>query len=242
MNHQRLPGVIVSIPAVIAAAAVPLLAQTATEAPVLRVQGSAEIRIVPDLAVVRLGVANEAQTAQEAQQAVNSTAAAVLAAVRRVGIDEQNVQTVRLVLSPIYSSRRQGDPQEPRIVGYRASNTVSVRTEDLSLVAPVIDAALDAGANQLEGVSFGLQNDQAVKQQALRQAIEEAHGKAEAMADALDVDLEAIISVTEEPGFVREPMMEMSRAMAMQAAPQTAVSPGEVAVSASVSIEYRLSE
>jgi len=106
--------------------------------------------------------------------------------VRRVGIDERNVQTVRLVLSPIYSSRCQGDTQEPRIVGYRASNTVSVRTDDLSLVAPVIDAALDAGANQLEGVSFGLQDDQVVKQQALRQAIEEAHGKADAMADALD--------------------------------------------------------
>ena len=240
--NQRLLRVLASALALVAAATVPLLAQPATEAPVLRVQGAAEIRIVPDLAIVRLGVANEAQTAQEAQQAVNSASDAILAAVRRVGIDEQNVQTVRLVLSPIYSSRRPDDTQQPRIVGYRASNTVSVRTEDLSLVAPVIDAALDAGANQLEGVSFGLQDDQAVTQQALRRAIEEAHGKAEAMAAALGVELEAIISVTEDPGFVREPRMEMSRAMAIQAAPQTSVSPGEVAVSASVSIEYRLSE
>ena len=237
--NQRLPRLLASALALVAAAAVPLLAQTA---PVLRVQGSAEVRIVPDLAVVRLGVANEAQTAREAQQAVNRASDAILDAVRRVGIDEQNVQTVRLVLSPIYSSRRPDETQEPRIVGYRASNTVSVRTEELSLVAPVIDAALDAGANRLEGVSFGLQDDQAVTQQALRQAIEEAHGKAEAMAAALDVELEAIISVTEAPEFVREPMMEMSRAMAIQSAPQTSVSPGEVAVSASVSIEYRLSE
>ena len=238
MNQRPLKP-LVPILALVAAAAVPLLAQTA---PVLRVQGSVEIRTVPDLAVVRLGVANEAQTAREAQQAVNRASDAILDAVRRVGIDEQNVQTVRLVLSPIYSSRRPDETEEPRIVGYRAANTVSVRTEELSLVAPVIDAALDAGANQLEGVSFGLQDDQAVTQQALRQAIEEAHGKAEAMAAALGVELEAIISVTEAPGFVREPMMEMSRAMALQSAPQTSVSPGEVAVSASVSIEYRLSE
>ena len=224
------------------AASVPLLAQTATEAPVLRVQGSAEIRVVPDLAVVRLGVANEAPTAQEAQQAVNEASDAILDAVRRAGIDERNVQTVRLVLSPIYSSRRPNDTQEPRIVGYRASNTVSVRAEDLSFVAPVIDAALEAGANQLEGVSFGLQDDQAIKQQALRQAIEEAHGKADAMAAALGVELDAIISVTEEPGFVREPMMEMSRAMALQSNAQTSVSPGQVVVRASVSIEYRLSD
>ena len=62
------------------------------------------------------------------------------------------------------------------------------------------------------------------------------------MAAALDVELDAIISVTEEPGFVREPMMEISRAMALQSDAHTSVSPGEVAVSASVSIEYRLSE
>ena len=126
-------------------------------------------------------------------------------------------------------------------MGYRASNTVSVRVDDLTLVAPVIDAALEAGANQLDGVSFGLQDDQTVKQHALRQAIEEAHGKAAAMATALGVDLEAIISVTEREDFVREPIMEMSRTMALQSNAQTSVSPGEVVVSASVSIEYRLS-
>ncbi|HJN44409.1 MAG: hypothetical protein CL477_09565 [Acidobacteria bacterium] len=240
MNYQPLRSLVPML--ALAAASVPLMAQTATEAPVLRVQGAAEVRVVPDLAVVRLGVANEAQTAQEAQQAVNSASDAILDAVRRVGIDEQNVQTVRLVLSPLYSSRRPGDTQEPRIVGYRASNTVSVRVDDLNLVAAVIDAALAAGANQLEGVSFGLQDDQAVRQQALRRAVDEARGKADAMAAALGVELAGIISVTEEPGFVREPMMEMSRVMAVQSAPQTTVSPGEVAVSASVSIEYRLSE
>ena len=117
-----------------------------------------------------------------------------------------------------------------------------MRVDDLNLVAAVIDAALAAGANQLEGVSFGLQDDQAVRQQALRRAVDEARGKADAMAAALGVELAGIISVTEEPGFVREPMMEMSRVMAVQSAPQTTVSPGEVAVSASVSIEYRLSE
>ena len=82
---QRPLRPLVPILAVVAAAAGPLLAQTAIEAPVLRVQGSAEIRVVPDLAVVRLGVANEAQTAQEAQQAVNSASAVVLDAMRRVG-------------------------------------------------------------------------------------------------------------------------------------------------------------
>ena len=215
-------------------------AQTPTAEPVLRVQGAAEIRVAPDLAVVRLGVAEEAQTAREAQSAVNLAAGAILDAVRGVGIEERHVQTVRLVLSPVYSPRRPGDREEPRIIGYRASNTVSVRVEDLGLVGQVIDAALDAGANQLEGVSFGLQDDQAVRQQALRQAIAEARGKADAMADALGVELGAIISVTEGNVFVRPPVMETARIMALQGEAPTSVSPGEVSVSASVSIEYRI--
>ncbi len=112
--------------------------------------------------------------------------------------------------------------------------------EDLGLVGQVIDAALDAGANQLDGVSFGLQDDQAVRQQALRQAIAEARGKADAMADALGVELDAIISVTEDNVFVRQPVMEAARGIALQVEAPTSVSPGEVSVSASVSIEYRI--
>ena len=224
------------------ATAVPGLvrAQAPTEEPVLRVQGSAEIRVAPDLGVVRLGVAEEARAAREAQSAVNATAGAILDAVRGVGIEERNVQTVRVVLSPLYSSRRPDDREEPRIVGYRASNTVSVRVDDLGLVGQVIDVALEAGANQLEGVSFGLQDDQAVRQLALRQAIAEARGKADAMADALGVELDAIISVTEDNVFVRQPVIETARVMALQGEAPTSVSPGEVSVSASVSIEYRI--
>ena len=224
------------------ATAVPGLvrAQAPTEEPVLRVQGSAEIRVAPDLGVVRLGVAEEARAAREAQSAVNATAGAILDAVRGVGIEERNVQTVRVVLSPLYSSRRPDDREEPRIVGYRASNTVSVRVDDLGLVGQVIDVALEAGANQLEGVSFGLQDAQAVRQLALRQAIAEARGKADAMADALGVELDAIISVTEDNVFVRQPVIETARVMALQGEAPTSVSPGEVSVSASVSIEYRI--
>lgn len=216
-------------------------AQSANQAGVLRVQGSAEIRAASDLAVARLGVAEEAATAEEAQSAVNVTANAITNAVRAVGIREDEVQTVRLMLSPVYATRRPGDTEQPRIVGYRAENTVSIRVEDLDLVGPVLDAALAAGANQVEGVSFGLQDDRVVRQQALRQAVATARGKANAMADALGVTLASIVSVSEDNVFLRQPIMETARTMAFQqvAAP-AAVSPGEVVVSASVSIEYKI--
>lgn len=226
---------------VVAALPASVAAQPATSSPVLRVQGTSEVRIVPDLAVVRVGVVHEAGTAQEAQRMVNAASAAILEAVQQTGVDERQVQTTQIALFPLYASQRGGGSDEPRIVGYRASNTVSVRVEELGRVAPVIDAALGAGANQLEGVSFGLRDDRAVTRQALGQAVEDARGKADAMAAALGAELEGVLSVTEQAGLIQQPMMEM-RAMALQAEPQTSVSPGEIAVSASVSIEYRLSE
>lgn len=237
-NHPRL---FVFVWAVVAALPAVVTAQPEASPPRLHVSGTADVRVAPDLAVVRLGVAHEAPTAREAQRQVNAVSVAILAAVEGAGVEERQVQTTQLTLSPIYSSGR-GVDEEPRITGYRASSTVSVRVEQLERVAPVIDAALDAGANQLQGVSFGLLDDRAVKQQALRQAIGEARDKADAMAAALGMELDGLVSISEQAGFVQPPMMEMSRAMALQAESSTSVSPGEIAVSASVSLEYRLSE
>ena len=105
----------------------------------------------------------------------------------------------------------------------------------------VIDAALEAGANQLEGVSFELQDDLASRQAALRNAVAEARAKAEAMADALGVRLVSILSVNEGPVAIERPMMEMARAASLQQGAPTPVSPGEVSVAASVTIRYQIS-
>jgi hypothetical protein len=217
-------------------------AQPPTPESVLRVQGTAEVRAAPDLAVVRLGVNEQAPTAGEAQRAVNTVARAILDAVIDLGIEPQRIQTVRLVLSPIYAPRQPNTPQEPRIVGYRASNTVSIRVDDIDVVGQVVDAALQAGGNQLEGVSFALADDQPLRQEALGQAITRARGKAETMAAALGVSLGEVITVTEDNVQIQPPMMMMenARAFSLQAEAPTAVSPGEVSIRASVSIAYQL--
>src|SRR5438105_2870938 len=78
----------------------------------------------------------------------------------------ERIQTARLVLSPVYAPRSPESRDAPRIVAYTASNTVTVRLEDLSLVGPVIDSGLKAGANQLDGVQFALRNELPTRQQA----------------------------------------------------------------------------
>ena len=220
----------------------PVWAQSdSTDRPLLSVNGSAEVRVEPDIATVRLGVVEEAATAREAQDGANRLAAGILGAIREVGIPEDHVQTSRLTLTPIYSRSRPGAGSAPRIVAYRASNEVSVRVEELMRVGEVIDAGLGAGANQLQGVRFGLQDDRTARENALKQAIAEARGKAAAMADALGVELGPIVSVQEGGVSIVRPMMEMGgRAMAMQEAVPTPVAPGDVRVSATVSIRYQI--
>ncbi len=207
---------------------------------VLTVQGSAEVRVVPDLAVVRLGVVEQAPTAEDAQDGVNGVANRIIDALRAEGIEESDVQTSRLNLSPVYSRQRPGGDQAPSIIAYRAANTITVRVEALDRIGEVIDAALGAGANQLEGVAFELQDDLASRQEALRNAVGEARDKAEAIADALGVALISILSVNEGGVMIERPIMEMSRALSLQQSEPTPVSPGEVTVGASVTIQYRI--
>src|SRR4051812_35235351 len=167
------------------------LAQTSVvpQPPMLVVMGNGEVMAAPDEATVRLGIVRQAPAAQSAQDQANAVAQQILSEIRKAGVMPERIQTARLVLSPVYAPRSPESRDAPRIVAYTASNTVSVRLEDLSLVGPVIDAGLKAGANQLEGVQFSLRNELPSRQQALKQAVNEARGKADAMAEALGVKL-----------------------------------------------------
>jgi hypothetical protein len=224
-------------------AASPALAQNPNPEPMLSVQGNGEVRVTPDVALVRLGIAVQDETASQVQQEANRVASAVIDAVLGEGIAERQVQTARLQLSPIYGRQEPGDNDTPRIVGYRASNTVTIRVEDLTRVGAVVDAALGAGANQLEGIGFGLDDDQAAREDALRAAVEEARSKAQVMAVALGVELDGILAINEGGIFIQEPAMAMMESrMAVQADMSTPVAAGEVTVRANVSIQYRIAQ
>jgi uncharacterized protein YggE len=211
--------------------------------PVLTVSGSGNARVAPDEANVRLGVVAQAPTARAAQDQVNKAANAVLDAIRKLGIQAEDIQTSGLSLAPLYSQNRPGaESQSPRITGYQANNTVTVRVNDLTKVGPVIDAGLSAGANTLDGVEFGLRNDEAARSQALADAARAARAKAETLAKALGLRLGEILEVAEGGVSVSPPPYPRLARMAMaeSAMDSTPVSAGQVGVTASVTIRYRI--
>lgn len=222
-----------------------------TWVPVISVAGNGEVRQVPDEATVRLGVTAQADNAAEAQARANEVANAILAAVTALGVERSAIQTSRLVLDPVYSQpgpeERRGEREYvPRVVGYRASNVVSVQLADLAKVGPVIDAAVGAGANEVQGVDFRLRNDRPAHQQAVRRAVEEARGTATAIAEALGVTLGPVLEAREGGAQVMYPQMDVrayrQEAMMASAPPPTPVSPGEVEIHARVEITYRIAQ
>lgn len=226
------------------------------EHPLLIVSGQAEVSVKPDQAIVRLGAVAQAETAAEAQNDVNKVMQQAIEAIKDLGIADQKLSTAGISLSPVYSQPRPprplprdgrerqdvDEPFEPRIVAYRAHNTLRIEVDDLTKVGPVIDSGVKTGANNIEGVAFGLKNDKDARSRALQNAAKEAQDKAQALAKAMDIDLGPIWRIEEQHVEVRPVGFDRGmRMMAMEAA-ATPVQPGQVDVTASIRVQYRLDE
>ena len=209
--------------------------------PVLSVQANGEARVAPDEATVRLGVLAQAPTARAAMDQANRSANAILEAIRKLGVKAEDIQTSELNLNPLYANEPEMRGGEPRISGYQATNVVSVRLEKLDLVGPVVDAGLAAGANRLDGVIFGLRNDEAARSTALTRASEAARAKAETLARALRVRLVEIVEVVEGGVNVFTPIHRGARmAMETSMSADTPVSAGQVGIDANITLRYRI--
>lgn len=209
--------------------------------PSIVVTGRGEASGRPDRAVVRLGATAQAEAASAAQQQVNQVVGRAIEQIKALGIPEERIQTSGISLHPVYSQRPRprGDGDEMRITGYQASNTVRVQIDELLKVGDVIDAGVSAGANEVQGVSFELRDDARQQAAALMQAARQAHGKAAALAMAMDVQLGPVMEVIESGVQPVYQMMDMRMAMG-GAAEGTPVQPGEVQVGASVTVRFMI--
>src|SRR5581483_6535616 len=144
----------------------------------ITVTGQGSVRTVPDRAQLSLGVSTDAKTAAGALRANAAEIAKVIAAVKAQGVPAADVQTEQVSLSLRYADDGQG------IVGYTATNSVSVVVRTLAKVGAVIDAAVDAGANQVSGPNLVRSDQNALYRQAMRAAISNARAKARAIAKA----------------------------------------------------------
>jgi uncharacterized protein YggE len=214
--------------------------------PAVTVVGEGRVSADPDRAIVRLGATIQREDAASAQRELDAVMQRATDAIVALGIARASVQTSSLTLRPIYANdeptaetgaQRARRAAEPRIVAYRATNVVRVTVDDLRLVGGVIDAGITAGANEIRGVSFALQNDLPYRLNAIERAAEVALQKARAVSSALGVRLTEPLDVREQSAVI--PYRELDERFARaELGAAAAIEPGEIAVEASVELRY----
>lgn len=189
----------------------------------LSLTGHGEVRIAPDLATVAAGVSSNAKTAGEALAANTADMEKVMAALKAAGIAETDIQTSSFMVQPRYDYYNDG--RTPRLTGYDVSNTVTVTLRKLETLGVVLDQLVQAGANQIHGVSFGVDKPDAALDEARKQAVADARHKAEIYATAGNIRIGKVLSIAE--GSSGQPPVPIVRARMMAA--EAAASPVPIA-------------
>ena len=220
----------------LALAAVAGPARAQTPPPAIRVAGTGKVSAPPDTGHLSAGVTSEAPTAAEAVRANGQAMEKVLAALDAAGVPRQHVRTSGFSLFPVHADRVEPRAQ-PRIVGYRASNQVTVRVAGVEKVGGVLDQLVAAGADEMGGVSFSVGDPTPLLDEARKRALADARRKAELYAASAGVRLGRLLGIEEVGGGA--PSFPMPHAR-MEAAAPVPIAPGQVDLSITAVATYAI--
>lgn len=205
---------------------------------VIAVSGRGKLDVKPDTAIVTLGFQKQAETAQEAQSLANAAMSAVLQAVKGKGVADEKIRTSSFHLTPEYNYIEHTGPV---LTGYRVNSTVTITIHSLESTGPVIDAAIQAGANQVQNVQFTLKDQDQYMQEVIDKALANARSKAEKSAATLGTKVVGVRRVTVSEPYGGNPPIVMGRALEANMADMgMPIQPGEMQLNASVQVEFML--
>lgn len=208
----------------------------------ITVSGEGRISAAPDTAWITTSVVTEAATAREAMAANSARMNAVMERLQSVGIPAANRRTSGLSLQPRWTRPELQQNRAPVIDGFTARNELTLRITDLEGFPELLDLLVsDDAANTFGGIRFGLADPQAAEDDALTAAVADARRKAELLASAAGASLGEVLSITEGGAFAPRPEM-MMRMDAESVSSGVPVSPGEVEITASVTLVLALQD
>lgn len=200
----------------------------------ITVTGSGTITLVPDIAHVTVGVTMNKTTVKEARADAATAMNAVIAAIKALGVDDKDLQTVGLNLYPQY-----GPNGTQRIIGYQISEQLQITVRDLDKVGDVVDAATTTGATDVNGVSFDVADPAKAMDDARAKAIEAARTTASAMASAAKVSLGTVLSISESAVSGPQPYYAAG-AKSLDSAAATPVQIGTQDLQATVTVVFEI--
>lgn len=214
----------------------------ALPAPHIAVIGEGEVALAPDMAVLGLAVISEEETARAALDANNEAMARVLAAMIEFGVAERDLRTFGFSVNPRYSSAKSStDRQEPRIVGYRVHNSLTVRVRDLAKLGAIIDRSVSLGVNEGGNITFTNDDPSAAITEARTNAMADAIARAKTLTEAAGVELGKVLSINEQ-SFRPQPMPMARAELAMRASDAVPVAAGENTYRVQVNVTFALNQ
>lgn len=245
-----------AVPAAAQPAPAPAVAPLGPNSALLSLTAEGRSRRTPDLAMFTAGVVTQGRTAAEALAENNRQMQAVVAALRQAGVAERDIQTAAISLNPRYTNPERdamiraretrepyvppAEPSAPRIVGYDARNSVQVRVRRVAEMGRIIDALAAAGANEIHGPAFTMDEPRAALDEARSAAVAEARQRAELYARAAGMRVARIVSITEAGGYYPVAAIMVSGSRSFASAPPPPVAPGELTLGVNVSVQFEL--
>jgi len=208
-----------------------------TKTDTFSVTGEGKVNAPPDIALVSVGVQAQAPSVKAVQDQLNKNINAVSAAVKSTGVDAKDIQTSGYNINPMYDYN--GGAQ--RITGYQASTNLTIKVRAIDKANAVIDAATAAGANQVGGISFDVNDKTKAQNDARQKAVADAKFKAENAAKIAGFTLGKIINYSEDFGGAPRPIPMMAKAeVGLGAGAPTQVEPGTNEVTVTVTLSYQI--
>lgn len=202
----------------------------------LDISATGEVARVPDIAIISAGVVTKAPTASGALQDNAARMQRVVAALKRAGIAERDIQTSNVNLNPEY---RYPENQSPQLTGYSASNNVSVRFRDIRASGQILDALVGEGANQISGPSLTIDKPEPALGEARAKAIAVGRERAQAYARSLGMRVVRLVAVSETGGNSIVQALPMY-ARADVAMANTSIEPGEQKLQVTLNMTFEL--
>lgn len=207
----------------------------------ITVNGTGEVRVSADTAIISLGVNARDKDVLKAQQSVNETIAAIRNALIKQDLKEENINTDFINIYPVYDYSN----DQEQLAAYNASSTLAIKVTDMESVGTLIDVCFEAGANTLNGITFSASDTEAAETEAMKTAVTDAKKKAEILAEASGLKITGIESITEDGvySYQNDVGNVYSRAAGMKAAAMeedagTVVQSAKLIVNAGVSITF----
>lgn len=229
------------VPTVVALALV--LSSTVTHASenkrTLSLTASGTVKAAPDMVSISTGATSEGQTARDALSKNTSAMTQVVDALKAAGIEPKDIQTTNFSVSPIYERKKQNEAAF--ITGYRVNNSVNITVRDIKKLGDVLDKTVEAGANTIDSIQFGIVDSEKMKDEARKLAMQNAIDNAKLYAEAAGVELGPVIKITETGSQIPRPLQARTASAPMMAeAAPVPLEGGTMSIEAKVQVIWEL--